>query len=211
MATLGELKTRIRLETNKDDIASGGEAEAALTRAINRAIDYYSNESFWFNQARASATTTGGTQTVALPAALRSAKRVIYSNAELLKRGVEDMDATTSTGSPDYWAEDGSNIRLHPIPDAVYSLTIVGLSSTATPSTDTASNYWTTEAEDLISARARMLLYRDLWQDGENMKLAAQAEADEFTRLMRETARRRARLMVTDIPPLRNRFNITTG
>ena len=38
MASLLELKTRIRLETNKDDIAAGGEAVEALNLAIARAI-----------------------------------------------------------------------------------------------------------------------------------------------------------------------------
>ena len=99
MATLAELKTRIRLQTNKDDIAAGAESEAELTDAIASAIDHYSEEPFWFN--------------------------------------------TAGIVTP--------------------------------PATDGASNIWTREARDLIAARVRMLLYRDLWQDAENMALARQA------------------------------------
>ncbi len=135
MATLGELKTRIRLQTNKDDIASGAESEAELADAISSAIEHYSEEPFWFND-----------QTVATP-----------------------------------------------------------------PATDGASNIWTTEARDLIAARVRMLLYRDLWQDAENMALAGQAEAESFQRLMRKSARRAEEPLGTELPPNSSAFDITNG
>jgi hypothetical protein len=135
VATLAELKARIRLETNKDDISSDGEAVAALTTAIERAIDHYAEEPFWFN--------------------------------------------TAGIVTP--------------------------------PATDGASNIWTSEAEDLIAARVRMLLYRDLWQDAENMALAGQAEAEAFRVLMRKSARRADAPLTTGIPPSCSSFDISNG
>ena len=135
MATLGELKGRIRLLTNKDDIAPDGEAVQALGDAIASAIDHYAEEPFWFS--------------------------------------------TAGVAAP--------------------------------PSTDGASNVWTTEARELIAARVRMLLYRDLWQDEANMLLAAKAEDDEFRRLMRQSARRAEAVLNTDLPLSYPSVSITDG
>jgi len=135
MATLSELKTRIRLETNKDDIASDGEAVQALGDAIASAIEYYAEEQFWFN--------------------------------------------ASGVSTP--------------------------------PATDGASNIWTTEGRELIAARVRMLLYRDLWQDEGNMVLAARAEDDEFRKLMRKSARRAEVPLKTDLPPNYSSFSISNG
>ena len=135
MATLAELKARIRLQTNKDDIAAGAESEAELTDSIASAIEHYSREPFWFNKAG-----------VAAP-----------------------------------------------------------------PASDSGSNIWTAEARELIAARVRMLLYRDLWQDEANMALAAKAEDDEFRRLMRQSARRAEAPLGTDLPRSRSSFSITNG
>ena len=133
MATLGELKVRVRLQTNKDDIAADGEAVQALSDAIASAVEHYAEEPFWFNQDR-----------IAAP-----------------------------------------------------------------PASDGASNIWTTEARELIAARVRMLLYRDLWQDETNMALAASAENEEFRRLMRQSARRAEAPLVTDLPCKSSSFSVT--
>ena len=132
MSTLSALKSRIRLQTNKDDIAADGEAVQALEDAIASAIEYYSEEQFWFNQA--------------------------------------------------------------------------GLATL--PSSDEGSNVWTSEARELIAARVRMLLYRDLWQDEANVALAARAEDDEFRRLMRQSARRAEAPLKTDLPLSRSSLSI---
>jgi hypothetical protein len=79
------------------------------------------------------------------------------------------------------------------------------------PAEDASSNIWTSEAEDLIAARVRMLLYRDLWRDEEGMQMAATAEADEKKRLQRETARRGAATLKTDIALGAARFGMKSG
>ena len=57
MATLAQLKTRIILEVDRDDLGSGGEAEQALIDACTDAIEHYSGEEFWFNRASGSGDT----------------------------------------------------------------------------------------------------------------------------------------------------------
>lgn len=194
MATLLEMKTRIRLETNKDDIASGGEAETALTTAITQAIEYYSAEPFWFNHYGATTTATASTTAtvdyVAIPATIRIPQKVSYLTVDLEKVDLASIEALTDAGQPSRWAPSGDNIALWPVPDAVYALTVYGISKVAIPASDGASNIWTTEALDLICARARFLLYRDIWFDKERMLAAAQAEGEALSRLQIETRRR---------------------
>lgn len=217
MATLLELKTRIRLETNKDDIASGGEAEAALTTAITQAIEYYSDRIFWFNQASGTVSTVASTATVSAtsvsPAALRSINEVAYNGVKLGKVSLDEIQYLTETGQPYYWAGPGGSIRLHPIPNAVYSLSVYGLASTGIPAGDGLSNIWTTEAYDLIAARSRMLLYRDLWRDPEGASVAKIAEDEAFNRLQRETRIRGGSPLRSrgDEPFYPTRFDITRG
>jgi hypothetical protein len=190
MASLLELKTRIRLETNKDDIASGGEAEAALTTAISQAIEYHSAEQFWFNRAAGNATTTAATATIALPAGIRY-PQAVSNLTELLRRAdLSEIEYRTETGLPSRWAENEGAIQLWPVPDAAYTLAVYGLASTGIPASDGATNIWTSEALDLVCARAKFLLYRDIWRDMEAVQLAASAEGEALSRLRNETRRR---------------------
>lgn len=213
MATLGELKTRIRLETNRDDISSGGEAEQALTDAIGSAIDYHANELFWFNRASSTAVTTGGIATVSLPSGMLYAREVTYQYDDLLNVTLDSISRRSETGLPTHWAESEGDVQLWPIPDAAYTLSISGIADIGVPATDGDSNAWTTQALDLIDARARIYLYRDYWRDPEGAQVAAIAEMDALKRLRRES-RKRASLRRTgpaDAPYLRTSFSILTG
>lgn len=190
MATLLEMKTRIRLETNKDDIASGGESEAALTTAITQAIDHYANELFWFNRASGSVNTSASTATVALPSGMRLPLRVSYSQTLLRKVDLDLIEHLTDTGTPSYWAEDEGAIHLCPVPSGILALSVFGVAEIGVPGADGSSNVWTTHGYDLITARAEFLLWRDLWRNLDGVKLAAQAEGEALDRLRTETRRR---------------------
>ncbi|MDB5699719.1 MAG: hypothetical protein JWN69_2523 [Alphaproteobacteria bacterium] len=192
MATLGELKARIRLETNKDDIASGGEAEAALTTAIAQAIEYYSTEQFWFNRASGAANTSASIAAIALPAGVRYPHAVSYLSGLLTAADLSAIEYRTEAGLPSSWAENEGAIQLWPIPDATYALGVYGLASAGIPASDGTSNIWTTEALDLICARAKFMLYRDVWRDMEAVQLSASAEGEALSRLRKETRRRGA-------------------
>lgn len=191
MATYGDLKDRIRQETVRDDIASGGENESALTRAITQAIEFYQSQRFWFKYGLATADTTAGTPILALPATIRIADEIKNpSGCLLIKVPLRDILTGTETGEPTRYAEYGSSVYLWPTPEAAYTLTFLGVTSVAIPATDNDSNIWTTEAYDLISAHAKFRLYDALWYDRERAAMA-QAEAGEaFARLMDETTQR---------------------
>lgn len=211
MATLGELKTRIRLETNKDDIASGGEAEEALNTAIRRAIEYYADKDFWFNQT--SDTATANAVTVARPASIRLAKVVAIGACKLKKVALADIQPSALSGEPTAYAEYGDSIWLYPIPGSSTVLTFYGTADLGVPADDSASNAWTTEGEDLICARAKLNLYRSLWRDTEGAMLAIGEEKDAYDSLLDETRKRMATPLRStgDEPYLPAYYDIRTG
>jgi len=213
MATLGQLKTRIRLETNRDDIAPGGEAEQALGDAIASAIGYYSQERFWFNRASGTVTATPSSGTAALPVGMLIADAVARDGCDLIKVPLEEIERKTETGWPSHWAENEGQIQFWPIPDAAYVFTVTGVADIGVPSLDGDSNAWTTTGYDLIDARARIILYRDYWRDPEGAQIAAIAEMDALSNLRKHSrARDKTRLRNPgDMPYLRDSFNIVTG
>jgi hypothetical protein len=190
MATLGELKTRIITETDRDDLGAGEEAEDALVLCINQAIEYYSDEPFWFMHDSGSSSTTSGVAWVNTPAAVRVPETVSYNGVPLQKVTVGAIEFLTDSGQPSLWAEAGDIIQLWPIPDATYSLDVFGSAQIDAPTSDSDITVWTVEAYDLIAARTRFLLYRDVFRDVEGVQFAGQAEAEALSRLRRETRRR---------------------
>ena len=78
MATLADLKTRVADELTRDDMGSGGEAESALSRAIDSACELYADELRWDNHT-SGVIATSGTHTEALPAGMRYATQISYA------------------------------------------------------------------------------------------------------------------------------------
>lgn len=188
MATLDQLKTRIILEIDRDDLGAGGEAEQALIDAYTDAIEYYSDTSFWFNRASGSANTIAGVPTLSLPAGLRFADSLACNGDVLKKVALADIQDRTGTGVSSHWAETGNSVQLWPIPDGTYLITFHGLSSVGIP-TGGSSNFWTTEASKLIVARSKVGLLR-LFKEYDAMQAAQAEEAEALSRLRSETRRR---------------------
>jgi hypothetical protein len=199
MPTLFDLKQRIVIETNRDDIAQGGELESLLANAIVRAIEFHADELFWFNRATVAAETAVELATVAIPAGLRIPLSIAFEGALLRKIAAEDMLGLSGGGRPLLWAEEDGAIRLWPVPDAIYPLTVTGVAELGVPD---GANEWTEAGCDLIAARVRMLLFRDTFRDLEGVQLAASAEEEALARLRRET-RRRGRFEASTDPALR--------
>lgn len=204
MATLGDIKTRIITEMSRDDLSD--ELAGQLTTHIFRAIEYYSDTRFWFNAAFATATTTPGTATVAIPAGIRRIDRVTIPAAlaeltEMTYPLVIDVH-NTAAARPQHYAYYNDSIWLSPVPDAAYALQIYGVAQIAQPTGDTGTSAWTNEAQDLIVGHTKMTLCRDQFRDPEGTQLAMGAAQDAFKRLRRETARRLStNLRLQDVAP----------
>jgi hypothetical protein len=83
-------------------------------------------------------------------------------------------------------------LRLHPVPDAVYTLRLSGLFKLPALSADDDQNAWTNDAEDLIRYRAKSIFYSQYLRDDANAARAAALEGSARERLAASTARRLA-------------------
>ncbi len=207
MATLGELRSRIVLECVRDDLTDAPSSDPTavstdtLNQAIARAIEYFADKRFFFNESRVTNSTTGGSEYVTLPTGLRFLDLLsvtVGSNRYPLTMRdyawTEQMLGYGPTnGQPTDFSISGTQVRLYPAPNIAYTLTWLGVFD-VTPAldytSDASSNAWTTYGEDLIAARARMLLMRDNFRDPEGATLAGLAEKEALDNLRGFTARR---------------------
>jgi hypothetical protein len=191
MATLDQLKTRIILEIDRDDLGAGCEAEQALIDAYTDAIEFYSDQTFWFNRASSSANSVAGVATLPLPAAVRFPDSLACNGEVLGKVALAEIQDRTGTGVPSRWADNGDAVQVWPIPDAAYPIIFHGLSSIGVPATGSGSNFWTDEGYKLIVARSKATLFR-LFKEYDAMQAAQAEEAEALSRLRGESRKRSA-------------------
>lgn len=209
MATLAQLYTRLILDTNRDDMGSGGELEQAKIDAVTAAINNYKAEQFWFNRASGTGATTATDATLALPTGVYVPKVVSYNGQKLTRVPLDSIEHKAETGLPTQWAENEETIQLWPIPDAAYTLGVFGTADIDAPASD-AANIWTTEAYDLILNEAKVILCRGPLRDPEGLALAKDGREEALTMLRRETRQRGGSGLTTDIPSVIGAYNINT-
>lgn len=208
MATITQLYTRLILELDRaDDMGSGGTLEQAKIDAVTRAIEHHADELFWFNRLSGTATTVASTATVAVPSGMRLPLQVSYNQSPLTKVQLEDIQHLTATGTPTAWADNEGAIQLSPIPDGAYTLYVFGVEELGLPAT---TNAWSTTAYDLTIAEAKLRLCRGVLRDPEGAQLAFGEREEALGHLRRETRRRAAVGLTTDLP-VPTGFNILTG
>lgn len=113
-------------------------------------------------------------------------RRVLPEELEMLS------DNTASRGEPYAFTYFGKRIRLYPIPDTnPYTIRLQLGPYRLAPITNSADgNVWTSDAFDMIKARAKYIIYKDIIKDA---TLAAEALTDyetQHTALKQETSRR---------------------
>lgn len=194
MTTLAVLKARVATELVRTD------QTAAIAAAITRAIEHYADTPFWFNHGSGSTVTVSGTDTAALPTGLRVEdpdgvflERSGYGE-RLRKRSLAEIEdfhqVVTTDNQPTDYCRIGALLRLYPTPDDAYTVRVIGVYDQPALSSDSSTNAWTNEAQDLIAARAKHLVARDILQDPEKAAAALTAETEALRDLKRKTARR---------------------
>lgn len=211
MTTYTTQKTRIATEMVREDLESGGALETVLDQHYADAVEHYQSHKFWFNTIRTTVDTVASTATVSIPSTVRVIDRIRIDayDRELEERTLDTLpDYSGTSGPPRYYAYYNDLIRLHPVPDAVYTLTIYGISKVAAPTTGSDDNIWTNEAARLIRAHTKMTLYRGQFRDEKGTQLALAETEDALRSLRRETAQR----LETKIRawPTATRYNINT-
>lgn len=187
MSTYATMQTRIADELVRDDLAS------QIREAIQTAISTWEGTRFAFNEKRYALATVAdqeyydwSSMTVASSgAALGTGESLIEIDSArmeyngswypLIGRSQAWMDemqapSTSYTGVPTDYTIFGDQLRLAPIPNDAYTITLSGLARLPTLSLDADTNAWMTEGEALIRNQAKSFLCAN---NGDDAGLAA--------------------------------------
>jgi hypothetical protein len=199
--TLGDLKQRVIDETIRDDLTD--ELKDALQTCIQKSIDHYEWERWWFNESIATINCVPGSQYVAIdPTVLRIdvIRAVIggvrYKMTERPLDWILSAYSTPVAGQPTEWATYVDQIVIYPNPNQAYPLLCEQVVQVQPPldyTDDSSGNRWTNEGADLIVSRTKIRLYRDYLsataQDQRVMNATVQ-EQEAYTKLRSQSNRR---------------------
>lgn len=197
VATLGELKTRIITETNRDDLAD--ELASSLNTVIADAIEFYAAERWWWNEARVTSLCTPGAEYIDRPTGARIIDKpflliggVRYDMTKRTMEYLEGLYTTPLNGQPTDYCEFGTQVRLWPTPNLAYTIIWLDIADVTALdySDDTSSNAWTNYVPQLISAQVRMIFFRDYFKADLDFARASTAEKQWHDRFKGETNRR---------------------
>lgn len=163
------MKSRIQVELgNRTDLAT------QIAYAINDAIGFYQNERLKFNESRdITFNTVAGQEfytssdNAQIPTLFAIDYIVVYLGSipwPVKRRTPFEIEVLNNNGlvrgQPYNWCYFNNQIRLGPVPDAVYPMRVAGQVTIAAPASDgEANNPWMTDAELLIRSRAKYQLY----------------------------------------------------
>lgn len=182
MSTLAQMRTNIANYLNRSDLS------AEINLAINRAIEHYEKESFWFQETNGSFTTIANQQSYGtadgIPSTIKEIDLVKITlsstnKPELIRwpfEKLQKIDVGAHTGQPYNYAWYQNKIWLYPTPNTAWSITVYYQKNYASLTVDADSNDWTTDAEDLIEARALWWIYKRILKDRESANDAAEDE-----------------------------------
>lgn len=192
MATLGELKQRVITETNRDDLVD--DLATLLSDYFVRAIEYWSDTRFWFNTAKTSFNFVAGSDIQALPSDFLTPDKLYIlvgpNRFSICKRTSEDIEmlySINSTGQPTDFCIDEDGLRVWPKPGVNYAGLWHYIKQLPALTDDSDSNEWTNEAQYLIVATVKRMLYRDVWRDQAGAEWAQVAENEELEKLKAKT------------------------
>jgi len=173
--------------------------------AIFDAISFWQAERFWFNEYRTTNafTTVVGQEwytasdwpDIATILHIDKLSVLISGNRYFMtprtEQYMEDVSINPSwSGQPKDYSFYNFRLRFYPIPGGLYPVNVEGTKFFPPLSQGTDSNIWTTSAEALIRATAKMYLYRDTMQDDDRTQAMAQAMNFESQSLRAGTIRR---------------------
>lgn len=165
MANFGQLKAQIARDLVRDDLSSDTNAsltDDTISYYVKSVIKKYTDsERLWFLQEIGTFSTVASTRSYSLSTNFsdfvddKSAK-ITDTNYDykLEKRNYDFMETnypdTYFTGRPDFYALQGDNIVLGPVPDQAYTITLTYFKELPELSADSDTNDWTTTCERLI-------------------------------------------------------------
>jgi hypothetical protein len=217
MTTYATMKTRIADEFVNESITT-----AQIENAIQSAIHHYEREAYWFNQKVGTFSTVANqeTYTTAANADIPYIVRIdnMRSSEGNVLRGVsndhiEEMQDGSVIAPPGFFSRYSTVIRLYPIPDAVYTITMRYIYKLAVLSDGTDTNAWVDDCEELIRQAAKRILSTDILHADDMAQRYAELERVAYERIRRENKERNPQkfLRADGIPVSPNSFDINRG
>jgi hypothetical protein len=206
MTNLATMRAKVATEITRNDLS------ANIDTAINDAILLWEATRFVFNERRYLVNTVIGQEYYDMAAptlqtfaggAVPLGETIIEIDSitsdlsnmpyEITPRTQQWMDRHQSSpasysGPPDSYAIYGDQIRLYPVPDAVYPINISAHARLGPNpvSADADTNAWFTEGEILIREQAKVLLFRFPLKDPNGMQLSQQGADNAYASLTRK-------------------------
>jgi hypothetical protein len=193
----GLMQDRIADELARTDLTS------QISKAIQSAIRHYERKAFYFNEVRKTLSTSDGDFDYTTAefsfldkmAEIYSAKITVNgSQYPLTERDWSYLDAlrssTTLEGDPTDFSYYGKVFYVYPTPNAARDIIISHIEKAATLSATTDTNYWMTDAEELVRCRATRKLYAEVIKDVDNAGVWAAHEQEALMALVAETEAR---------------------
>ena len=217
MTTYAIMKARIADEFVNESITT-----AQIENAIKTAIKHYEREGFWFNQKTGTFATVASQETYAsadnadIPYIVRiDTMRSSFGNIlkPLTNEQIEDMQDGSIEGSPGFYTRYENEIRLYPIPDTAYTITMGYVYKLTTLAADADTNAWTDECEELTRQAAKRILCTDILMQDDMAQRYAELERVAYDRIRKENKERSPlRVLRAETMPVRvDTFNINTG
>ena len=207
MTTQTALKAEIAVDLRRSDLTTN------IATAISAAIRHWQTERFYFNESRLSTFATVSTQSIYTTSddtdipkwieidyvKLVDSDGQVYTLCRLSPEEMESLLYTgAASGRPDSYSYFEESFRLHPIPDAVYTIRPVGLIRKAEPASDgEASNVWMTEAYDLIRLEAEERIYKNVLVDLERAAVVEGSKRDALSQLYAASSKKTATGQIT--------------
>lgn len=220
MTTYSVMRARIA-----DELANDGDITSAqINYAIQDTIKQYERRPWWWNQKTATMSTVASQEYYSssdladLPDIVQIWSATVTSGS--LKgplravdyQTIDDEQDGSVEGEPRVFAVFKENIRLFPIPDAVYTVTLSYIYRLTALSADDDSNAWTTDAEELIRSGAKRRIALNYLHSEEVAARFAVMEREAFAELMAENRRRWPNTVLRPPAMLPHKFfDITRG
>jgi hypothetical protein len=208
-----------------DELANDGALTTAqVNYAIADAIKFYERRNWWWNQKTATLSTVAAqeyyssTDLADIPDIVQIISATVTHDG--LKsplrmvdyQTIDDTQDGSVTTLPAALAVFKENIRLYPIPDAAYTVTLSYVYRLTALSDDADSNAWTTDAEELIRQSAKRRIALNYFHAEDVAARCAVMEKEAFDELLAEN-RRRLPNTTLRVPSMleRHSFNINSG
>lgn len=202
MSTLAQMRSRIADDLDRTDLS------AQIDKAINRAIEHYEKERFWFNEKVSTFLTVanqknyGSADSIPTDIAEIDYVEVTYSNNEHKLKArtfdwIKERQGYDATGEPSDYCYYQENFYLYPIPTAARTITVSYQQKYSEMTMDADTNDFTTDAEDLIESRAKWWLYLRIIKDKEQAMSAREEEIEALNSLRAKTYKLKSTGFVT--------------